>query len=286
MLTETEQKILDNAPEGATHYLMNERLRITNYSFLVGEMHHCKYQDDSKKPVHYDMGSWAVRHCLDYLRKKQGKTAWDAVNEYRADLRNVKGVFRDVSFICEFNQCVKEMSCIGGDEAFECYVRRKKSPLKPVGYVPSPIYTDYMPSATQAKEGLQNLSNALNQKDNKMSEEKPVYTQAMKDAGELPSVGMLCGVNFIGGNIFHHATINYISKSGFVFTDNETGKEFFTGTVNKGVLEFFNVDTRTPEQKQVDITVNEVMSWSNLKYDDALIVVGNLQSRGLLKELK
>ena len=76
---------------------------------------------------------------------------------------------------------------------------------------------------------------------------KPVYTQAMKDAGELPSVGMECNI-VTPCSTLDNCTILFISDVHVVFT-NSQGVEFCGGLF---VYSFRPIDTRTPEQKQVD----------------------------------
>jgi hypothetical protein len=142
MLTEQEQEILDNAPEGAVTL-------ITTGPYWGKEM-----DEDERNTLakdvddEYVMGSgdcehggtprmspsgWVVRYDLADLRKKQGKTVVDAVNYLQAELtadnchhtsnedetliyngsRYIAMKRENIGHVCtieEFNQCVKEMS--------------------------------------------------------------------------------------------------------------------------------------------------------------------------------
>jgi hypothetical protein len=105
MITEAEQKILDNAPEGAVYY---------GY--------------DIRKDVFYSKSQMANNvlslNSLADLRKKQGKTVVDAVNHYEAGAVKVgtngwhiglmsDNIFYKSELVCsieEVKQCIKEMA--------------------------------------------------------------------------------------------------------------------------------------------------------------------------------
>ena len=129
------------------------------------------------------------------------------------------------NFVCTkegFEQCVKEMAearWMNQSGDFYCYESYKEDCEEPL-------------------------------KEAKMSEEKPVYTQAMKDAGELPSVGMRCKVKnewlFVGVN----------SRGSWVLEK----PEHFDAYQAFNPKNVKPIDTRTPKQKQVDdIHDNSVM---------------------------
>ena len=80
--------------------------------------------------------------------------------------------------------------------------------------------------------------------------EKPVYTQAMKDAGELPSVGMVANaVSDCSMSDWGAVKVVYINKNQFVCIDDN--EDVLIHYVDEG--EWFEpIDTRTPEQKQLE----------------------------------
>jgi len=81
---------------------------------------------------------------------------------------------------------------------------------------------------------------------------KPVFTQAMKEAGEMPSVGMECSVYEINQDETHDkAIIKYISKSTCVY-EVKTGDlkgEYSQYPVS---LKFKPIDIRTDREKALD----------------------------------
>lgn len=147
MLTKQEQEILDNAPEGATHYLTSNEFGSSYAIYNLGD-----YDTfDNKSLVSGFV--WSMKYDLADLRKKQGKTVVDAVNHFKCELvvgRSAEFVTYDsyangygigsvlsekktrVCTIEEFNQCVKEMSEVAGKNAYEAYATHEKTPLEPI----------------------------------------------------------------------------------------------------------------------------------------------------------
>ena len=126
MITKQEQDILDNAPEGATHYFIDN-----------GHVYYGGLSD----------------LLLSDLRNKQGKQVWDAVNYYRGNkpannclgrmigyglsygFTITNGATSGVDVVCtieEFNQCVKEMSEFCNVASLSDYTRATNTPLEPV----------------------------------------------------------------------------------------------------------------------------------------------------------
>ena len=167
-------------------------------------------------------------------------------------------IFYKSELVCtveEFNQCVKEMS------------------LNKYGQAEFGIYSIHV------KELLtkENSDYSYYEKETKMSEEKPVYTQAMKDAGELPSVGMTFNVA-TGWRV----AIAVTSKS-VAFVYDRDGEDQTIGVID--IASAKPIDTRTPEQKQVD-EVAKVMFGLDKWHHDSRTVAERLQKAGLLAEIK
>ena len=77
-LTKEEQKILDNAPDGATHFVTHANKASEGYSFFMnGE--HKRVNNASADTPWFDVNYWEF-HELSELRKKQKKQVWDVVN--------------------------------------------------------------------------------------------------------------------------------------------------------------------------------------------------------------
>jgi hypothetical protein len=110
-----------------------------------------------------------------------------------------------------------------------------------------------------------------------------VYTQAMKDAGELPSVGMVAVAVSPMSN-WGVVEIVYINKMQFVCIDDKG--DVLIHYVNEDET-FKPIDTRTPEQKQVDSAVQDIhSSMFDLSNETASDLVMMLQARGHLAEIK
>ena len=236
---------------------------------------------------------------LSDLRNKQCMEVWDAVNYYQADLPSessyengdvnfiheamlVDGCFTstarqfDCELVCtieEFNQCVKEMSEFVGADAF-------------VRYTNTPVIKHCL----LTKE---NSDYSYYEKENKMIEEKPVYTQAMKDAKS----------KFKNGQLVYIAQINTmagtVGKRYFV-------EEYWCGSLyqceyvelgiifgNKDDAEFkcktlLGVDTRTPEQQQVDDVYGRLKNTKMMKFNAKFTkeMLSIIQKNGDLAEIK
>ena len=142
MLNKQEQEILDNAPEGATHW-MAHKIHGVKYLVESGD----EFHNLNRMGIY--LSEWKPASLAD-LRKKQGKQVWDAVNYFEGDLRGhsfvyegrCNGMFKcneecvnDYKFVCtveEFNQCVKDMSEFCNVASLSDYTRATKTPLEPV----------------------------------------------------------------------------------------------------------------------------------------------------------
>lgn len=127
---------------------------------------------------------------------------------------------------------------------------------------------------------------------------KPVYTQAMKDAGELPSVGCkvhLCNVTTRRPdccNLADHCVVNtsrngdelvviakvYIGNDEMAVVQNTRTKEVST-IVDQCYKPIY---TRTPEQKQVDEVVEFMCQNCNMSQKELVLA---MQKEGLLAEI-
>lgn len=198
MITEAEQKILDNAPEWATHHMSHD-VEDDDYAVLIDG----SYYDNTKiqnPPLGAEYGNtWHIIPLAD-IRKKQGETVVD---------------------------------------------------------------------------------------------EKPVYTQAMKDAGEIPVIGMEVLIHD-EHDIWGDAKIFLSEKSTVMATFNSLAKDkplMVSVSLDTGLSCCFRVDmckpidTRTPEQKQVD-KVTEIMFNLDKWHHDSRTVAEHLQKAGLLAAIK
>jgi len=81
--------------------------------------------------------------------------------------------------------------------------------------------------------------------------DKPVFTQAMADAGEWPPVGCECEYHFKSNTAdeWIKVTVDYISKMYFIFT-RQDGEQYHQYTEH---MEFRISDTRTDEEKLRDV---------------------------------
>jgi len=113
---------------------------------------------------------------------------------------------------------------------------------------------------------------------------KPIYTKTMKDAGELPSVGMECVIAIPHDDC--ESVITYIGDKVGCAINKSTGHEF-NFTCVTGDFIFQPIDTRTPEQKQVDEVI-AFLSGDNgwLAKSQASCCAEDMQKAGLLRELK
>lgn len=252
---------------------------------------------------------------------KQGKTVWDAVNHYQSGAVKVgtdgwhvglmsDNIFYKSELVCtieEVKQCIKEMGDFAGADAFVEYrfkltESRAKKPFMQTGEAfehtkALNFIRDRMINVhgeNSHYDYMHKLNNAITYVER--GEEpctmgaiaepvKPVYTQAMKDAGELPSVGLECFL--IPDN----------TVWGFTSTDKVLGVVecyvddwlWFREKDSKGTLtrmdkiSFEPIDTRTPEQKQVD-EISHLLTIQGFAHDPVWIKC--LQSNGHLAPIK
>lgn len=123
MLTSKEQEILDGAPDWAECVIQSKNNMMVTYAKYNGCC--CALFLDNNNGE-YAYGLWTVIHNLADLRKKQGKTVWDAVNYFEGEMMNhtrseAQIFYSDAGYnigasgilICtieEFNQCVDGLS--------------------------------------------------------------------------------------------------------------------------------------------------------------------------------
>jgi hypothetical protein len=275
----SKEEILSSAPKDATHYAVDEVV--------------CYYKGIKPRSYSYmNIGETVWNHIagvteltpvpLADLRKKQGKTVVDAVNYFKGEIPqlytdeyvNARNNYYIVQNDCvlevddvesnlivcdkyEFNQCVKYMSEHNG--LFEAYVRTAKQPLTKE----NSDYSFYEPT-------------------------KPLYTQAMKDAGELPSVGMEVVVEGYKYKANEESKVKAVVLGIYKTTKSVVKTKLICQSMSESVgVELFDewwpIDTRTPEQKQVDdiMTALHEMSCAGVSYE---YQAKTLQSNGHLKD--
>ena len=82
--------------------------------------------------------------------------------------------------------------------------------------------------------------------------DKPIYTQAMADAGVSPIVGMECLIFYPTNN--HKGTITYMGKGVGAFHSEDADIEY---TFSLDVVSFKPIDTRTDKEKAIDEFMDE-----------------------------
>jgi hypothetical protein len=114
---------------------------------------------------------------------------------------------------------------------------------------------------------------------------KPIYTQAMKDAGELPSAGMACLFKKKSQEDIYYHTCFIVGSSKFedwlIFQASDMN--IHSHNINNGEFSFKPIDTRTPKEKQVD-EISALLSKSCLTTHVECVKL--LQQKGLLAEIK
>jgi len=93
--------------------------------------------------------------------------------------------------------------------------------------------------------------------DVKKPESKPVYTQAMCDAGELPSVGVECHID--GTGVIYIIVLTKDSEGDLILTPKEGDKYWQRSNVKY----IKPVDTRTDEEKALDGLMDSYWDDSN-----------------------
>ena len=97
----------------------------------------------------------------------------------------------------------------------------------------------------------------------KVVEDKPVYTQAMADAGDDPIAGMSLTVSFVNGEQYPDSTLTYLGDGVGCFKDSD-GKECSFATCSVG---FKPIDTRTDKQK----AIAEILSYDHTQTFEGLL---------------
>lgn len=311
MLTKQEQEILDNAPKGVSHYMIMNK---------AGSVM-CDLVDLRKK----GKTVWdAVNKCYSQDGIVLG------VGWYINQIGAISFNGAQVCTIEEFNQHVKEMSEFAGVDKYIDYISYgnellskensdysyyegdKVSEEKPVYFNASlnvctkegakwvlPPKGAYTVKEEKRPEPMIYGPSPKAKPDFAMQEEKPVYTQAMEDAGELPSVGMECEMFFdiaaerwvkvkveaVIGGFMWLSVVESLPSDMPTFTYAEAmlakhGKYVFTVEANKV---FRPIDTRTPKQKQVD-EISKHLTMQGFAHDP--IWIKSLQSHGYLVSVK
>lgn len=133
----------------------------------------------------------------------------------------------------------------------------------------------------------------LDQSGVKHSDDKPVFTQGMADAGELPPVGSEVLIKYHGDTEpeFCSATVEFVTYSNLgvvgVVNINGVNLTFDTTPMSNNMAEINPLDTRTPKQKAVDDMyfdlTDEVASHDEMMDDDAYANCETLVSLGYRK---
>ncbi|AHK11797.1 hypothetical protein S349_7 [Shewanella sp. phage 3/49] len=105
---------------------------------------------------------------------------------------------------------------------------------------------------------LDQSANPVNDAAVKPSDDKPVFTQGMADAGELPPVGSEVLIKYHGDTEpeFCSATVEFVTYSNLgvvgVVNINGVNLTFDTTPMSNNMAEINPLDPRTPKQKAVD----------------------------------
>ncbi len=99
-------------------------------------------------------------------------------------------------------------------------------------------------------------------------EVKPVYTQAMCDAGELPPVGVGCMI--MVKNDWFKCIVDYVGTGVLCYTNmdgEQHGVRVKTGQVHRAI--FKPLDTRTDEEKLIDEKkmINDLINSPDCRFD-------------------
>ena len=87
---------------------------------------------------------------------------------------------------------------------------------------------------------------------------QPIFTKAMQEAGELPSVGMECLIMYSSSN--YKGTITYMGDGVGVYRSKDNNKEYTFALVS---VKFRSLDTRTDKEKAFDEYWETVPTWSS-----------------------
>jgi hypothetical protein len=86
---------------------------------------------------------------------------------------------------------------------------------------------------------------------------KPVFTQAMRESGKLPSVGSIVDIEFVFSETYRQVEITYMGN-GVGCYKASNGNEF---TFSTDSVRFHVIDTRTDEEKLIDEIGTKLLSF-------------------------
>lgn len=134
----------------------------------------------------------------------------------------------------EFNQCVQECTDNFGAVPDDkptiqgCSVTNESLTIR---VNTKPVYKGKLYTVSDVRSCkdsiLSNNGLWINPVEDSIADDKPVYTQDMKDNGELPSVGMMCLFSFESGK-FERVVIDFISETLAVVTDQYSAQVSFS----------------------------------------------------------
>ncbi len=209
------------------------------------------------------------------------KNRWIKGVMYNGITRFNKDFFTQVCTESEFNSEVTSLSHFAGEELFKEYLAADKTPLeKQVDYTSEEFWKDAPEWANKigTKSGVVNywmddnsyqlcrsnhervfFSNCYSSKKSSFlflatrpqpKPVKPVYTKAMADNGELPSVGMECVAVYGKGE--EKVTVAHVNDKGQFACIDDRG-DYFIHYPNEDAEETFEpIDTRTSKEKAID----------------------------------
>ena len=254
--------------------------RIGNHSFNTNEFYVVERDGDAPElksqktvidAVNFFSGEFPLHDMHDTSHGEEMSQIIEAQKEFNGcltgDLSNGNSVSSNQywSVICtieEFNKKVDELSAHGGVINLNYYLEGDKEPL-------TVDNSDY--------STLENAAEA------KQVQAKPIYTKTMKDAGELPSVGMqVQGYDdgeYVECEILHHK-VNSAGIDVFAVMSRD-GRLFWTADLK-------TIGTETPEQKaQISLVSLAIFNskYVNTTMDAAKKIAQTLQEHGHLAEV-
>ena len=117
-----------------------------------------------------------------------------------------------------------------------------------------------------------------------VSAAKPVFTQAMSDAGELPPIGADCVIHYVHEGFRTKKTAivkGFFGKKVWFSRSDGCDVEF---TCNIDEVKFLAFDTRTPKQKAVDELSREIELASSASYSELAELLLNLGYKKVLDQ--
>lgn len=187
----------------------------------------------------------------------------DAVNEFKGEC-----IFSFVNLCYGTTEkkyfAINDMADTNADEYFICLreefndlVSQLETNFNTINY----SYADHKEAINELKE--------MGIVDSKTPEDKPVFTQAMADNGELPQVGMECMAYDVESREFIKVTVLMRHKESIVVDVDGWDSAFVFGNSH----EFKPIDTRTDTKKFADdmVTFNKKeLTWTHISLAQAI----------------